>query len=414
MSGDAKPGRLAAIDALRGIAVLAVLVSHLPFSGAARPAEHDRVPVSLFPEWLVAVLDHGRFGVHLFLVISGFCIHMAWARKPDDADLDFLSFWRRRLHRLYPPYLATLLLSLLGLYVLHGVLGGATGGIATKLGYASSTQLAVDLVLLLLLAQNLNGASHRIGNGPFWTLALEEQLYMLYFPLLWLRRRLGWSVAILAIAVTTIAWRAAACLFPVSWQDALLLVGPSRWFEWALGALAVEAYLGRVSLPSWTRSGLVGLGVLVLAVTAFNVPRLGVPIFAVVPYGDALFGVGLFVLVNYACSVRWNEGTRVSHVSRFFGWVGSFSYSLYLTHQIAIVAAKQVGLRIGFGAGGILILRIVLPIAGAWLFYQTVERRFLNASRARGGDRGTANRVIAEGSVPDAPSLASSSKGAPS
>lgn len=383
MTTKASGGRLAAIDALRGVAVLAVLVNHLPFSIASRPAEQDYTPVSVFPEWLVSVLDHGRFGVHLFLVISGFCIHMAWARRSDDdTRIDFLSFWRRRLHRLYPPYFATLLLSLAGLYVLHTVFGGATGGIAARLGYASSTQLAIDLVVLLLLAQNLNGASHRVGNGPFWTLALEEQLYILYFPLLWMRRRFGWSTAIPVIALTTVGWRTAtAFVFPASMQDTLFLVGPSRWLEWALGALAVEAYLGRVQLPAWTRSGSVGLGLLSLAIAVFNSPKLGVPVNAIVPYCDALFGVGLFVLVNFACHIRWNEGARISLVSRFFGWVGAFSYSLYLTHQIVIVVAKQIGLKLGLGTGGILLLRLVLPIGAAWLFYQVVERRFLNASR---------------------------------
>lgn len=403
MSQQASGGRLAAIDALRGVAAFTVLVSHLPFSMGSRPAEQDYTPVSVFPEWVVHVLDHGRFGVHLFLVISGFCIHMAWARRREgDARIEFLSFWRRRLHRLYPPYFATLLISLAGLYVLHSVLGGASGGIAARLGYASTTQLAIDLVVLLLLAQNLNGASHRVGNGPFWTLALEEQLYMLYFPLLWMRKRFGWSTAITVIALTTIGWRAAtAFLLPASMQNTLYLVGPSRWFEWALGALAVEAYLGRVTLPSWMRSGGVGLGLLSLAIAVFNSPKLGVPIPVVVPYSDALFGVGLFVLVNFACQIRWNEGERVSIVSRFFGWVGAFSYSLYLTHQVTIVVAKQIGLKLGLGVGGILVLRVVLPIAAAWLFYHVVERRFLNASRKAVREAAPEPAVSADPPLPD-------------
>lgn len=385
MSAEGKVSRrLLAIDALRGVAVLAVFVNHLPFSMTTAPAAQDAPkPISIFPEWLVTFLDHGRFGVHLFLVISGFCIHMAWARRKDDAaEVSFGAFWKRRLHRLYPPYFAALVLSLAGLFVLHGVLGGAGGSIASRLGYASGTQLAIDLVLLVLLAQNLNGASHRVGNGPFWTLALEEQLYALYFPLLYMRKRWGWTAALGVVLGTTLVWRTAATLMlPGTLQDTLFVVGPSRWFEWTLGALAVEAHLGRVTLPAWCRSGLAGIGLLALAVLAFDAPRLGVPLAYVIPFCDALMGVGLFVLVNYTCHVRWGEGARISLASRFFGWVGTFSYSLYLTHQLTIVAAKQVALRLHLGAAGVLAFRIVVPIAAAWAFFQIVERRFLNASR---------------------------------
>lgn len=376
--------RLAAIDALRGVAVLAVLVNHLPFSMSTKPAEvGGAAPPPAFPEWLAAVLDHGRYGVHLFLVISGFCIHMAWARKADTAArVDFLSFWKRRLHRLYPPYLGALVLSIAGLFVLHGVLGSHGSGIASRLGYASETQLAIDLVLLLLLAQNLNGASQRIGNGPFWTLALEEQLYALYFPLLWMRRKLGWSRALTVVAVTTIAWRSlTAFVLPTSWQDTFFVVGPSRWYEWTLGALAVEAYLGHVTLPKWCTSGRAGALLLAFAMLVFNSPKLGVPLVAILPITDVITGTALFVLVNYACRVRWADVSTAGPMARFFAWVGTFSYSLYLTHQLVIVAAKQLGLRLGLGAIGILILRIVLPIFAAWVFYQLVERRFLNSSR---------------------------------
>ncbi len=98
--------------------------------------------------------------------------------------------------RLYPPYLVALLLSLAAMYVAHSVLQSSPSGVAAAFGYQSSADFVVDLMLLLLLCQNLNDASMRVGNGPFWSLALEEQLYLLYFPMLWLRRRLGWGAVL--------------------------------------------------------------------------------------------------------------------------------------------------------------------------------------------------------------------------
>jgi peptidoglycan/LPS O-acetylase OafA/YrhL len=393
--------RLTAIDALRGVAVLAVLISHLAFSKTTADAQAGATPESVFPEWLVDALDHGRFGVHLFLVISGFCIHMAWARRNDeDAKVDFLAFWRRRLHRLYPPYVAALLLSLGGLFVLHGIFGHASGSIAAKLGYASTGQLVVDLALLLLLAQNLNGASGRVGNGPFWTLALEEQLYALYFPLLAMRKRLGWSKTIGIVLATTIVWRVIGAFFlsGSSVAQTFFFVGPARWFEWALGAIAVEVYLGRRTVPAWCRSGAVGVVLLAIAIFFVNTLRLGAPMPYVVPFTDALFGLALFVLVNFAVKVRWGDAERRNAFSRFFAWVGTFSYSLYLTHQPVIVGVKQVAMRVGIGTAGITVLRLVVPVAAAWVFFQGIERRFLNSSRKAVGS--TAQREPTGGTPP--------------
>ena len=372
--------RLAAIDALRGVAALAVLISHLPFSMSARPATGDAVAGSVFPQWVDAICQHGAYGVHLFLIISGFCIHMAWARKGDDStSVGFGQFWRRRLYRLYPPYFVALLLSLAGLFVLFTVIGGARGSFAARLGYQSESQLAVDLVLLLLLAQNLNGASRRIGNGPFWTLALEEQLYAVYFPLLWMRRRWDWSRTLIVVGLVTLSWRLVAG-FALPNLPSLVYIGPSRWFEWVLGSLAVEAYLGRVQLPAWCRSGTVGLALAGIALLVINAPRFGVRELWLMPISDAVCGVALFTLVNYACKVRWAEpGTGA--IGRFFAWVGTFSYSLYLTHELVIVAAKHGAMRVGVGTGGIVVARLVLPVFAGWLFYRVVERRFLHASR---------------------------------
>lgn len=376
MSVDAR--RSPAIDALRGIAVLAVLLDHLPFSGSLTPATvAGSAAVPVFPSWLSDALSVGQYGVNLFLVLSGFCIHMRWARRGDLMErVDFLPFWRRRLHRLYPPYLVALLASIAGLFVLHGVLGHAGPSLHQQLGYASSSQLAVDVLLLLILSQNLNGASHRIGNPPFWTLALEEQLYLLYFPLLGMRRRWGWRVTLGVIAAVTLGLRAAAPMMPASFGVFWFLVGPTRWLEWALGALAVEAHVGIVKLPRWCFSGilaalaLVGATALRMLPGVLHLPRLPA-------LEDPAFGFAFFLLTNAACAARWGE--RASGiVARPLVRVGLFSYSIYLVHMPILTAVKQVGIRLGLGVAAITILRLAVPIALAYVFFLVVERRFLN------------------------------------
>src|SRR2546423_4638750 len=98
-------GRLQSIDALRGVAALGVVLYHSVLQTTnAVPANFFRWPVKL----LQFVSSFGYIGVFLFFVISGFCIHLQWAKSranQQPRSIQFGSFWKRRIRRLYPPYL---------------------------------------------------------------------------------------------------------------------------------------------------------------------------------------------------------------------------------------------------------------------------------------------------------------------
>lgn len=371
--------RLVSIDVLRGLAVLAVVARHLPFSLRLTPAGGGtgQPGVPALSLGVTQFTHYGEFGVHLFLVISGFCIHMGWARSKDER-IRFGAFWRRRLHRLYPPYLVALLSSLVGLYALFGILGG--GSAAGAFGYPSWSLFVVDLSLLLLLAQNLNGAYLRVGNAPFWSLALEEQLYMLYFPLLQMRRRFGWGATLGVVAAVTLLWRAVGVSLdaaPGFW----FVLGPAHWFSWALGALAVEAHLGRVSLPHWTRSFGGFFVILTVAILVHPSPALDLDVPGARVLDDVLFSAAFFVLINALAD--WERAGRLGNgaVIRALAVTGLWSYSIYLTHDPVMAAMKQVGLRLGFGTPGVLLLRLAGALVVGFVFYRLVESRFLNTSR---------------------------------
>ncbi|MCC7384166.1 MAG: acyltransferase [Deltaproteobacteria bacterium] len=374
--------RLLSIDVLRGIAVLAVVVRHLPFSTLLTPGLGDG-RTGVLPEWVTSFTHYGEYGVHLFLVISGFCIHLRWARRGSlDEGIDFLPFWRRRLLRLYPPYFIALLGSLAAVFVGYGLLaGGLARGLPAAFGYQDVASLLLDLGLLVLLLQNLTNASQRVGNGPFWSLALEEQLYMLYFPLLWLRRRVGWSLALGTAAAVSAVWRSWGVAAwehpPAFWY----VVGPAHWFEWALGALAVEAHLGRVTLPSWARSWW-AFALLLGGAVMTDLPEL---LHYQLPMGivgrDPLFGAAFFVLVNRVCEAEREQRLATGRLVEYLGRVGIWSYSIYLTHNPLMVATKQVLMRLGAPVGMILVGRIVVAILAGYLFHRLVEQQFISAAR---------------------------------
>ncbi len=101
--------RLVGIDMLRGIAALGVLLYH-HFERGVFGAQFQLMP----PYKAVALLpiSFGYTGVYLFFVISGFCIHLRWAkakvRGDGDFSIDFQAFWKRRIIRLYPAYFAAM------------------------------------------------------------------------------------------------------------------------------------------------------------------------------------------------------------------------------------------------------------------------------------------------------------------
>ena len=365
--------RLVSLDVMRAIAVLMVMVSHLPYSIGMNAAGER---ISATPDWLNHALEYGRYGVHLFLVISGFCIHLQWARaREPDARIDFRKFWRKRLTRLYPPYFVALVGSLALLWVYYRFVAGAAGpGIAGQFGYTEPGLFVVDLFLLLFLFQNVNGSSERVGNGPFWSLALEEQLYMLYFPLLWVRRKWGWGVTLAGSTAICLGWRAVGLVWHDSAPSSWFVLGPALWTIWVLGAVGVEAHFGWLKLPAWMRSLWVGVLLLFAGFGLDQAMSSSLGFFAGL-LREPVIGMGFFVLVNAVCSLESAGRFPVNAVwVRPLAWLGTISYAVYLVHQPLFVAIKTVLVRYGANVPVVWCARMLFAIAAAWVFYLVFEK----------------------------------------
>ncbi|MFT5523686.1 MAG: peptidoglycan/LPS O-acetylase OafA/YrhL [Pirellulaceae bacterium] len=383
--------RLVVIDVLRGIAVSMVMIRHLAFNKTGITGKLSSEAGQYPGDWFNQFASFGEYGVHLFLVLSGFCIHFRWAKK-GDGSIPFLAFWKRRLVRLYPPFLVVLVLSLTSLFVLHGVLlkSFPNENVAAWFGYDSVTQLTIDLALLLTLTQNLNGASQRVGNGPFWSLALEEQLYMLYFPFLALRRKYGWPVALGVPVTITILWRITGMVVFETPPSFWFVTAPAFWCCWCLGALAAESYTGRVSLPETTRSGglLIVATAIAIALHELDRSEIGIIVTIVAKTGvDVAFGCVAFLLIQYGTrfELRVRDAMQgwsfVGPVLNCTMAIGICSYSIYLTHDITFKAVKQILVEFGVPLPIVLAGRLASGIAVGCLFYFIVEKRFLKMSR---------------------------------
>jgi peptidoglycan/LPS O-acetylase OafA/YrhL len=316
--------RLQSIDTLRGVAAFAVAAYHLiGYQFAANPSVFLILP------------GYGFTGVYLFFVISGFCIHLRYARGK---EVDWKAFWKRRIIRLYPAYLASIVLYLLWLQL------------------PINAFFWKDLLLHITMTHNLDNSSVYSINGVWWTLAIEEQLYLLYLALRWMRHNWGWVRTLAICFLARFAWLGLSLALHGTWELPFGEGALTNWWAWALGAVAVEAYIGKIEMPKWCGSIAIG-SLLLLAAALIHVQGGRID----VVFGGLLWGTGFFFIVN-----------RV--VKSNFSWkplagLGLCSYSLYLTHEFVIGTIPAI---------------IVLPacILFAYGFYRLFEKPFMQTIKS--------------------------------
>jgi peptidoglycan/LPS O-acetylase OafA/YrhL len=196
-------GRIEAVEALRGVAMLCVVLFHYLAVRDPRAADpwtalaDDTDPLKI-------ALRNGNLGVDLFFLISGFLLVLPWALEhhagtPRPATADF---YARRARRILPAYYAQLAVVFgLMLPLVYGI------GFIRDQGGLIAYNVAAHAVLMHYTTP-LSSASLNL-NGALWTLTIEAQFYLL-LPLLapWFVRRPALAcAAMIAIAAS---WRAAA------------------------------------------------------------------------------------------------------------------------------------------------------------------------------------------------------------
>jgi peptidoglycan/LPS O-acetylase OafA/YrhL len=371
-------GRMLTLDAMRGGAALAVVTYHA--LGTA-PQTAFRGWEAWLPQVTRYVVHFAFAGIYLFFVISGFCIHLFWARARAagirEPAINFFTFWKRRVRRLYPPYFAAL-----AIYLCY---------IAYKIPVHVTGAYLWDVLLHLFMLHNLDLRTTYTINGAFWTLAIEEQLYLAYFLLLLLRIRYGWTRTLLLTFSARVVWLVMAHAFSNSLGINIPVTeaAATNWFIWALGALSVEAALGLIKLPAWCfklSTAALALGCAAgIAQLLPKVDQTGV----IHDIGWLLmhpaWGVGFFILVNYAVAKeqRWRQqASPVPRLIPSLASVGLISYSLYLTHSFVLMHWYWFGFtKLHILTISLLILT-PLSVAFAWMFFRVFERPFMTA-RAR-------------------------------
>jgi peptidoglycan/LPS O-acetylase OafA/YrhL len=313
------PGRIAGLDGVRGLAALFVVVNHI-FLRAWPGYPVDRAPV-----WAAAFI-YGRFAVVVFIALSGFSLGLAPARSGWRFD-SIASFARRRAWRILPPYWAALGFSLL-----------MTWFVLAQPGHPVPDGRSV-IVYGLLLQDVVPAGS---PNRAFWSIAVEAQLYVLLPLLLLTVRRAGTvamagSVAAVVVTIGLLADRTAAG------DLALIVVAPDLAVLFAIGVCAAGIVTARDRIRSlpWHVFALCASVPVIALIAAKGATWTNSNLFWV----DLAWGPAIGCILAAFATSRPRPLARLLD-ARPLRSLGSFSYSLYLTHA-PIVIAVAYGLVLG-------------------------------------------------------------------
>jgi peptidoglycan/LPS O-acetylase OafA/YrhL len=290
--------RIEYIDFAKGWAIFSIVCYHAL----------QRVDLSAL--WQKAIVFGGT-GVHLFFLLSGFGLVLS--KSSDSA----LLFYKRRLAKVWLPYVLALTISLLAA-ISFGLFPDRFDAWLAGVG----------------LYQMFSERYIESFGGHFWFISAIIQFYLAFPFLLWLKRKLGndWLFFLLALAVSVAWW---LTVFFLEKGDSRIWNSCFLQFLWefALGMVLAKSssFVIRHSLfviQNWWTS--LPIALIFTSIMILMILKMGGAgkIFNDIP---ALIGYTAFSIFFFQIGDKF-----LPLLKRFFLWVGGFSYSLYLVHILVL------------------------------------------------------------------------------
>lgn len=341
------------LDAMRGIAAIAVVWFHLHF--------------------VVGYDSAGPLAVDFFFMLSGFVVASAYDSRLEN-DLNISKFILKRVIRMYPLFLLGLIIALVvqELLILKG------------LSVLDERQTLLSFILELFWAPSPfgpNGYTFPI-DGPAWSLSFEVLVNILYAIF---HKRLNniYLLMIITIAgcvIVSAIWILGSVNFGWSWVT--LLLGLARvLFSFPVGILL---WRYRSKIPD----------VFVNVSPAILLCALG----AVLILPETWFSDIIFLTVGAPLLIVMGFRAKYSQESRIFGILGETSYPLYALHGATILIIQGLVKRLGLGYFGVPIalsyLIIMLLISRVFAVWDRRVRRSLEKVMRRDRHVGGGSKAL--------------------
>ena len=294
-------GRHREIDGLRGVAIVPVVLYHAGWS----------------------VLPGGFVGVDVFFVISGYLITRILAGEIQDQTFSLGRFYERRARRILPALFAVLL---------------TTTALAVTILFPSDLRrYFASLVWTVTSAANVffyqrTGYFEASANSyallHTWSLAVEEQFYLVFPVILWLASRFFGRYAIWVVVLIGLVSLAMSIFWPVDDEAFAFYLPFTRAWELMAGSLVALGALRDIGSQPWRET-----------VAAACLAALLWTILFLHEGGSFPGWIAAVPVLGTVGLIRWSKGTKVGALLRHPLMVGTglISFSLYLWHWPLLV-----------------------------------------------------------------------------
>ena len=338
-SSEGPAGRFVALDGLRGIAALTVVLYN----------------IGIFLEFPTSLILHGNIAVDFFLCLSGFVLAVAHEWRLQEGGGELRRFLASRIVRLWPTVLAGSVVALFAALSMPGTV-------------APSSAFQAFLFSIVVLPR-IDGPNLIWFNGVYWSLLAEivvNLVWALSVKAATTRRLLAIAI-LLSIAMTWVAISQQSVHFFYQSVDMIVPTTIRAMVSFFIGVLAHRVYAARL-----VRANVAP----VILIAALLFPMI-------VPGGSAWFRVPLslvYIIIAHPVIIVLGAASR-HEGSRVLTWLGDISFPLYATHLPIIVlftplvSTSSLPIKIAGAVGMVVVVLVVAEIVGR--FFDKPVRAYL-------------------------------------
>ncbi len=298
------------LEAIRGFAAIYVVIHHFIGYSILKSSLHPLVRLPF---------RFGQEAVILFFLLSGFVIYLSVYNKP---NLTFKAYFMKRFVRIYPILLVSFLISIL---------------IALSNNYSFTLNDLKNFAGNLFMLQDTDNKPGTfmlpfLDNSPLWSLSYEWWFYMLFFPLLFLRKKIK-SIKFIYIiqAISIVGW-----LLYLMFPNHIFLI-LAYFIIWWAGIECARIYIRerKFNLNNISPILLALLIMVILSAIPIVTQYIkGSRNFSQIMYPILSFRHYLFSIIILFLGLCWWHFNLI-YFDTFFGWfakLSPISYAIYIIH----------------------------------------------------------------------------------